>query len=249
MTRGSKERRVHTDLLRRALALALVGSTTLAATAVAQDVPPVPPEAATPPATPPPAATPAQPADGGGYAPPPPPTYGTGAYGGYGTYGGGTYGGGGYGYPAAGYGYPGYPPASYGPVRRELSYEEGMPIPPGARVVERDRPGLWLTGSIVFGSLYLLSVLAASSEAGSDLDPLWIPFVGPWLALSNVPRDVRPSLVVDGIGQIVGAVLIVLGLAWKRKVLVIDGEVGRRAFRVEPSTFGGRGLGVGLTVM
>lgn len=247
--------------IRRACALVVVCTlVTTSTTSYAQDAPPTgegattPAQPTPPPATPPPTPAPTD-APGGYTPPPPPPNYGQpggyGAYGGgYGAYGGG-YGGYGGGYGAYG-GYPGYPGAGYPgypPLRRELPYEDGMPIPEGARVVERDRPGLWLTGAIVFGSIYLLGGLAALDE-DTNLDVLFVPLLGPWLALSDIEDDeLRPTLVLSGIGQAVGALLIVLGVVWKRKVLIIDTQIGGRRVSFAPETFGGQGIGLGMTVL
>jgi hypothetical protein len=176
--------------------------------------PPVPPGAAQPlPAQPVPAqAGPPPP----GYAPAPP------------------------GYAPAPPGYapapPGYAPAprraATSPRRyqgpRELSYREGRPVPAGYHVEERYRKGLIGSGAGVFGGVYLLTLLTASTfhEATDDsgFAAAYVPVIGPLIAIGTVGPG--PSggmfLTLSAVAQGTGLGLLIAGLVHKKKVLVRD---------------------------
>jgi hypothetical protein len=171
---------------------------------------PPPPEVATEPAEPPPPAypppaypPPAYPPPGAyppGYYPPPPPGY----------------------YPP-GY-YPGYPvePPS------ELPYEEGAPIPPGYKPESRIRKGLVIAGACVFGGVYIFSVIWGSvfisaEGEGEGYEALYVPVVGPFIAMGTIEGVETSSgalLAVDGIAQVGGVAMFIAGLAAKKQVLV-----------------------------
>src|SRR5256885_12603007 len=64
---------------------------------------------------------------------------------------------------------PGYPPAAaapYGvaPPPMELRYIEGRPVPPGYHPEVRLRKGLVISGSVLFGVSYFLSLSVAASS-------------------------------------------------------------------------------------
>jgi hypothetical protein len=129
------------------------------------------------------------------------------------------------------------------PPGAELPYEEGLPIPPGYDLVSRPRHGLVVAGSILVGVLWTLGIMAATKENfGDQLGFLLVPGIGPWLTLAaggGKPSytekciadvcegqrrvDLRPALVVDGIGQTVGAALLVSGLVFPIRHLVQSG--------------------------
>lgn len=138
-------------------------------------------------------------------------------------------------YATGGYAPAPYPAPTY-QVRREVPYDDGMTVPPGAVVVERSRRALWITGLTLFFSFYGLSVLVAASVNDSEVTPLWVPLVGPWLTWAKLDSDAdaggRFVLALDGIGQAAGALLFVLGLTVTRRYVVYgadnDHAEGRR---------------------
>ncbi|MCC7542676.1 MAG: hypothetical protein IT379_41050 [Deltaproteobacteria bacterium] len=145
-------------------------------------------------------------------------------------------------YPQYGGGYP--QPGGYGAYpmpRREVPYDEGMAVPPGAVVIERTRRAMWITGLTLFFSFYGISVLVAASVTESEVTPLWIPVVGPWMMWANLDDDDaggRFLLALDGLGQVAGALLFVLGLTVTRRYIVYGAENERqrdsRRFAVLP---------------
>jgi hypothetical protein len=138
--------------------------------------------------------------------------------------------------PPPGYGYaspPTYAPPTYGPPRaprriHRVAYEEGMPIPPGAKVMERRRQGLWIAGLAAFGGAYALTALTAL-EIGEYADPdaraaarlLYVPVLGPLLYLPQVGGRVEKALLVMlTLAQGGGLAMFIAGLLAKKKYLV-----------------------------
>jgi hypothetical protein len=108
---------------------------------------------------------------------------------------------------------PGYPATPYPPPYaapyyypqpidmrpQTMEYDPNRPIPAGYRVVSYARKGFVVSGSIIFGISYGMSILIAgeSSEASSSdhIDTgevpfssgmLYIPVLGPWIALGTL---------------------------------------------------------------
>ncbi len=106
-------------------------------------------------------------------------------------------------YPPPLYAPPAYPPPQYyQPVDSRpatLSYSPGMTIPPGYRLESYAHKGFVVSGSIMFGISYVLSMGVAGSvkETTSSYDlqsnevpynptMLYVPGAGPWLALASM---------------------------------------------------------------
>lgn len=185
----------------------------------------------------PPAAPPGQPAPGAppagwpGYAPQPygAPPYGAQPYGAQ-PYGAPPYGAQPYGAQPPGY-YPPpyyyYPPAMNMLPPATLPYEDGESVPHGYQVKTRPVRSLVIAGAVTFGATYLVSlltaatVLAANGADGKPLTPLFAPVVGPFITIGTVHADGAGSLwlVLDGLAQTAGAVMLVYGLAAEEKYL------------------------------
>jgi hypothetical protein len=161
----------------------------------------------------------------------------------------------------------------YQPMPMELRYIENRPIPPGYHLESRPRKGLVVAGSIIFGVPYFLSLSVAAS---SKYDPdrwLYAPLVGPFVDLGNRKESCSTTgnpnittyttcsddsserffLMADGLMQVAGATMLVLGLALPQYLLVRDDApyVGSKsrsqfAWAVAPQPMGRSGLGVGL---
>jgi hypothetical protein len=146
---------------------------------------------------------------------------------------------------------PSYVPQSValsGP-REIRDYNEGDPVPPGYRPVQRIRKGLVIGGSVLFGTLYLFSAFAAAvdSDAGDgELSELWIPAVGPFIQLAQTESATgKFFLALDGLGQSAGLFMLVYGLASPKTVLVRN-DLANMEVRVAPMA--GRGTsGIALT--
>jgi hypothetical protein len=108
-----------------------------------------------------------------------------------------------------------------------LPYEEGMPVPPGYQVRKRSVRSMVIAGAVTFGSTYLVSlavgstVLAADATSGKPLAPLFAPVVGPFVAIGTAHSDGAGTLwlVLDGVAQTAGAVVLIYGLAADEKYL------------------------------
>lgn len=205
----------------------------------------VPPPAETPPPVPPPAAYPPPPP---GYPPPgyPPPGYAPPGYPppGYAPPG--------YpppGYAPPGYAPPAYYPATppgYGPgytpplppsAQRALLDPENPPD--GYHTESRARSGMVVAGGVMLGIGYGISAAAAGaglSDGNDNLVPLFIPVAGPFVTL-NTARVFRGGedtgedvgkvfgaigLIFDGLIQVTGVTLLVVGLAARKEVVVRD---------------------------
>ena len=164
--------------------------------------------------------------------------------------------------PQPGYPQPGYPqqqaypqqPPYYSPAPPELEYEEGMAIPPGYRRVERTRKGLTISGSIVLGIFYGLSLSIAMGTIDTDDETGWlaIPVAGPFIMSSTIECDpidefgcndssTRTLLIFDGIGQLTGATLLTLGFTMPKEVLVPE----YADLHLVPTRVGQDGYGLG----
>lgn len=212
-----------------------------------------PPPAGAPPTMAPqpqPAGYPAQP----GY-PQPPPAYGQPYYG-QPQYGQSPYGQPVYGQPA----YPGaYAPPGYAmPHRRVVEYHGG-PIPRGA-TLETHRPmALVVGGAVVFGGLYLISVLTASGSGGLISCSggcgggwLYAPIVGPFVVMGSGMRSTGDQIVlaIDGIFQTAGVVGFIVGMLRTQQVLVFT-DYARNDHPSRPQwmlTPGAPGASIGATL-
>jgi hypothetical protein len=172
---------------------------------------------------------------------------------------------------------PGYPPGAATPYRSmpgpmELRYIEGRQVPPGYHPETRIRKGLVISGSILLGVPYFLSLSVAASSKNSADRWLYAPLVGPFADLvarkdtcttaatsfgtntscSNEDTSARFFLMADGLMQVAGSTLLILGLSLPQHVLVRDDApyVGasdsRVAWSVAPRAFGRSGYGLGL---
>lgn len=176
------------------------------------------------------------------------------------------------GQPPPGYGPPGYA-EGWRAQPMEMRYVEGRPIPAGYHVETRARKGLIVSGSIIFGIPYLLSMSVAASSRHQPDRWLYAPVVGPFINLATRADDCNPNgtssgvsttvtctgdsgvrffLMMDGLMQTAGATLFVLGLALPQTLLVRDDApyVGKKgsqfAWTVSPYAVGRSGYGLGV---
>jgi len=143
---------------------------------------------------------------------------------------------------------PGYPPPGYAPAYGypPLGYAAPRPMPmdpdnppDGYHTESRMRTGLVVGGGVLFGVPYLLSAATAAgglSDHNDELVPLFIPVVGPFVTLSTAhvfvgtDNDLEQvgrifgamGLIIDGIMQVAGFSLVVVGLSVQKRVVVRD---------------------------
>lgn len=135
---------------------------------------------------------------------------------------------------------------------REIKdYQEGDPIPPGYRPVERVRKGLIIGGAVTFGSIYLINALvaAAASDAGdgNELAALWVPAIGPFIQMANTSSAVgNVFLALDGIAQSAGLAMLIVGIASPKTILVRN-DLGEIKPTIRPMPLVGQGMsGAGI---
>jgi len=123
------------------------------------------------------------------------------------------------------YGGPTYaaPPPS-GPKR--MPYDEGDPVPAGYHVSTHTRSGLLISGGIVFGVFYGLTVIGASGSTDPDTRWLYMPVAGPVLYGNTIHGDFafipRFFLWIDTIAQATGATLLAVGFVPKTELVRND---------------------------
>jgi len=127
-----------------------------------------------------------------------------------------------------------YQGAQYAPP--EVEEFDGFNVPAGYHVETRPRVGLLVGGAVTFGVLYMLSVSVAARAKTSEGRWMAAPVIGPFAAMGAHEDpcagkagtesawaciDAAPTLeLFDGIGQIVGASLLTVGIVSRRSVLV-----------------------------
>jgi hypothetical protein len=123
-----------------------------------------------------------------------------------------------------------------------MSYHEGQPIPPGYSLDSEPIWGLVIAGLVTTTTLWVFSAaigLGLEDEEGHSEQstpyytreavhywPLALPIVGPFVTLGtgDAQGPAVSMMVLDGILQTGGLVLIIAGAAAKRDVLVWNGQ-------------------------
>lgn len=107
--------------------------------------------------------------------------------------------------------------------------------PPQPREETRPHLGLAISGGVMLGVSWLVHAALVSPLAGCDFDScqdewgefrLWgvVPLVGPWVQLGTKPYSERdgwmPYLVIDGLLQVAGLTMLILGVSLRETVTV-----------------------------
>ena len=147
----------------------------------------------------------------------------------------------------------------------EIPYREGKPIPPSYRLEERPRRAAVITGWVVTAVPYGIGLVAAySSDFANASGWLAVPWVGPWLTMGlrdwhgcdsaqeddqsdgalNCGRDALAfmGLLIDGMAQAAGGVILTVGYLATKKVLVYEGA----SWQLTPAPVGS-GYGLSAT--
>ena len=129
----------------------------------------------------------------------------------------------------------------------------GGPVPAGYHVEERPRRGLVIGGALTLGIPWVLGVaLASGSDFSNKSGWLVVPVLGPWINIAartpdtycsgygtnatcvkEVDNGYRTLLILDGLTQAAGAVMLIYGLASPKKVIARD-FVGNLHFTPAP---------------
>lgn len=105
-------------------------------------------------------------------------------------------------------------------------YDTTEPVPPGYTPMQRRRTGLIIGGAVTLGLSYGMSAYVAAAAASDDSEhpdvgALWIPLVGPFMALNEADNNsAKFALVCAGGAQLAGAIVLFFGVTSTRHVLV-----------------------------
>ncbi len=139
----------------------------------------------------------------------------------------------GYAPPPQGYGPPpqpyGVPPQGYAPQQPYAPGSLGGP-PPGYHYERRPNLGLVIAGASQAGAMWLFTTvigLTVGAERNPEAYRLAVPVAGPFLFINRTRNDdfedlVDGFLVFDGVVQLGGAVLVLVGLVAGKRVIVPD---------------------------
>ncbi|HUH04827.1 MAG TPA: hypothetical protein VML75_22675 [Kofleriaceae bacterium] len=140
-----------------------------------------------------------------------------------------------------------------------LAQQQTVIIPPdddSSRVSSTNTTPI-LTGALTFGLSYGAAVMVAATTDSSANDRLYVPLIGPWLAIADRPEcpvdeqscdsetTKKVLLGVDGVFQAVGAITLVYGLLTPRSYTRTT--VAGQQVEVVPVAMQGGGNGFGLT--
>lgn len=140
-----------------------------------------------------------------------------------------------------------------------LAGNAGAATPTGYDVIE-ERPNVdaIVSGIFTIGLPYIGSVaVAAQSEHPGD-NQLYYPVAGPWLDLArrgdcggpgqtlcDTEAFYKAALIADGVVQGIGALEILGGILFPERRTVHVVEEAKPQVHLSPSSFGGRGIGIG----
>jgi hypothetical protein len=148
------------------------------------------------------------------------------------------------------------PPAAAAPPATETP-EAASPPDAGTHEESHAKLGLIIGGVATFGISYMLAALVVMTNPGENRDTdmgssggpkasLIIPFAGPFLQMSSTEVSGFGNVLyaTNGLAQIAGLAMTVVGLASRTKVVVPDKAA---QIRVAPLRLGQAGTGVGLS--
>ena len=106
---------------------------------------------------------------------------------------------------------------------------------------------LLTTGSVVLVGSYLPSVVVAAVRNSDNDNDLYLPLAGPWMMFANGPdesKGYKTLLVVDGIAQSLGALMILSSFMIPERVTQHWYLLGSNDLRLTPARVGtGYGMG------
>ncbi len=136
----------------------------------------------------------------------------------------------------------------------QVPYEEGTLVPPGARVVNRARAGMIVSGASVFGTLWLFSAMLGTVGSSQPLDTaVWmsVPIVGPFVYASRadgVSETGAFLLTVDGVLQGAALVMLIAGATHPVPFLSYDRAASSAPrWTLTPGFAGGPGASLRVT--
>lgn len=133
-----------------------------------------------------------------------------------------------------------------------IPYEDGDPIPAGYHLESRARMNLVGTGIGLFVPFYAISTLSAAiAEAGGNSNywPMYIPTIGPVIAISTAKPENNFAtfmLGLDTAAQTAGIGLIIWGMVAREKRLIRIAD-SVPAFELAPLHFGRGSAGLGIS--
>ncbi len=130
------------------------------------------------------------------------------------------------------------------------------------RVETRPRTGLVVAGAVLFGVGWLVGgAITVAIDAADDGEVsgasgfTFIPLAGPWidLATQELTGGQAAGILAQGILEVVGLTMFIVGLAARREVQVPtafigDGADQRATLRVAPGVVGQQGVGLVIQI-
>ena len=116
--------------------------------------------------------------------------------------------------------------AQYAPPEEGWNRQEVMvyvPVPPPPRTVYRPITGLWVAGLIIFVTGWVTDIGVTAGFDGARTTTAAIPVAGPWIQFGQPFANdsnqllAQSLLAIDGIVQIAGAAMLILGVSIWRK--------------------------------
>lgn len=113
-------------------------------------------------------------------------------------------------------------------------------MPAGYHIEERPRRGLIIGGALTLGVPWMLGITIASTDDFSNKSGwLAVPTLGPWITIATRETDkicdyygsntschddnsIRTLLILDGLTQAAGTVMLIAGLSSTKKVIARD---------------------------
>lgn len=137
-------------------------------------------------------------------------------------------------------------------------YKEGDPIPPGFHLKKIKQGPLFVTGAIVFGASYGVSLISGiivqatrdlpedSTTDSASYIPMVIPVVGPFVTLATGDSAGAGTalLIALGTAQVAGVAMLIAGTV-APPIKLVRFESPRASFSILPS-IGRSGVGLGI---
>jgi hypothetical protein len=134
------------------------------------------------------------------------------------------------------------------PAEAVKGWQEGDPIPPGYGTTTTFHKGLVIAGAVTLGAMWVASIAAYAmlieeddrvtfddgsgnfvtieDDAEERWAPLVVPVVGPFIAIgTSEDTSAAPYLVIDGVAQVGGLTMLIVGLVMKKEKLVWVGDL------------------------
>jgi hypothetical protein len=144
----------------------------------------------------------------------------------------------------------GQPPPGYNYPQPQTQAQPAY-AQPQPRTERRIRTGLVVSGALMIGIPWIVVASIATTVDVRDVGILWVPVAGPFIytATTSGTDDLAdPFLVIDGLVQTAGLIMLVLGIVLKQDVPVYAEQEDGRWWSLLPWATGQNGGAGGLSL-